>query len=316
MRRARWKWLFLIIPSSALLGLLPVLQTSWYTWDISPIKDWQVIQLHRKNILNSMCARYNISNSTRFLNRSLASQLYVEHNHKLIYCEVPKTGCSNWKRILYLLQINVTKEPGEIAHEFVHNTSTLLRLVDYPPHQQMAMLNNYTKVMVSRHPLERLTSAYKNKFLHKEKSEFYSKLVAGKIKKMFRNSTNSSGVVTFQEFVGYVLKENPKFRDTHWNAASHICSPCSIHYDILGKFETIKDDAEHVLRLIGAPMHLHFPNIKQHPNEIETNKRMIKQYFQNLSSEYFQPLQDFYHLDFTLFNYPSYITDKTFLDIT
>ncbi|XP_069064890.1 carbohydrate sulfotransferase 8-like isoform X1 [Pleurodeles waltl] len=316
MMIVRRKWVFIIIPSSALVGFLSVLQTTWYTRNISPRQDWQVIQVHRKNILNSMCTKYNISDSTTFLNRRLASQLYVEHNYQLIYCEVPKTGCSNWKRILFLLQTNVTKEPGELTHEFVHNTSNLQRLVDYPHHRQMAMLQNYTKVMFSRHPFERLASAYKNKFLYKEKSEYYSKIIRGRIKKMFRNSKHSDGVVTFQEFVSFVLKENPLIRDPHWDAVSRLCSPCSIHYDILGKFETVKDDAEHVLRIIGAPEHLHFPDIKQHPNEIETNKRMIKQYFQNLSSESLQPIQDIYSLDFALFHYPIYITNKTFEDTT
>uniref|UniRef100_A0A8B9NG03 Carbohydrate sulfotransferase n=1 Tax=Accipiter nisus TaxID=211598 RepID=A0A8B9NG03_9AVES len=102
------------------------------------------------------------------LDSHVANQLFVEHKHKFIYCEVPKVGCSNWKRTIFLLQADLNAEASEIEHDHIHQTSLIKKLGTYPPAIQKEFLNNYTKVMFTRHPLERLVSAYRDKLLHSE----------------------------------------------------------------------------------------------------------------------------------------------------
>uniref|UniRef100_A0A7M4FL70 Carbohydrate sulfotransferase n=1 Tax=Crocodylus porosus TaxID=8502 RepID=A0A7M4FL70_CROPO len=120
---------------------------------------------YRKVTLNSTCLKNNLFQSRRNLTSYVAYQIFVEHKHKLIYCEVPKVGCTNWKRIIFLLQMNLSRDASEIKHDYIHTSHLLKRLSSYPSDKQEELLNSYTKVMFTRHPLERLVSAYRDKLL-------------------------------------------------------------------------------------------------------------------------------------------------------
>ncbi|XP_069063785.1 carbohydrate sulfotransferase 9-like [Pleurodeles waltl] len=264
--------------------------------------NWSAIQLDRKTTLNKICLKYNLTRSTNIF-RNVGKQLYVEHNHKIIYCEVPKAGCSNWKRILILLHMNLSREPDEIDHEAVHLKSPVKTLISYPQHQWMKYLNTYTKVMFTRDPLERLVSAYRNKFLHSYMNPYYSGYVADKIRKQFRISRTPKTNITFLEFVRFVLQENPAESDLHWREMNKLCDPCNIQYDIIGKLTTLHEDASHVLKIIKAPKNLYFSSAQQYPGEALTDEKITKDYLKNLSHEYIQELIKQYKLDFCLFNY-------------
>lgn len=235
------------------------------------------------------------------LEADVAKRLFVEHSHRLIYCEVPKVGCSNWKRIIFLLKFNLSRKASEIDHNTIHKTNHLKKLISYPWKQQAELLNDYTKVMITRHPLERLVSAYRDKLLHSE--PYYSDTLANEIKALFRKNKTSTEKVTFQEFVNFVVSREHKTLDIHWKPESELCDPCNIHYDILGKYETLEQDAEHVLRQIGAPSGLHYPTIKEHNSEERTNSNITWTYLEKLSQDQMQKLRELYRLDFSLFNY-------------
>uniref|UniRef100_A0A663EDS1 Carbohydrate sulfotransferase n=1 Tax=Aquila chrysaetos chrysaetos TaxID=223781 RepID=A0A663EDS1_AQUCH len=141
---------------------------------------WLAIQNDRKSTLASVCLKNNFLKLRSKLDSHVANQLFVEHKHKFIYCEVPKVGCSNWKRTIFLLQADLNAEASEIEHDHIHQTSLIKKLGTYPPAIQKEFLNNYTKVMFTRHPLERLVSAYRDKLLHSE--PFYSITVANEIR--------------------------------------------------------------------------------------------------------------------------------------
>ncbi|NXK20672.1 CHST9 sulfotransferase, partial [Arenaria interpres] len=259
------------------------------------------IQHDRKTTLASVCLKNDLLKLSSQLDSHVASQLFVEHNHKFIYCEVPKVGCSNWKRTIFLLQANLHAEASEIEHDFIHQTSAIRRLVSYRPAKQQDFLKNYTKVMFTRHPLERLVSAYRDKLLHSE--PYYSDTVANQIRAMFRKNKNSSEKVSFQEFVNFIIAKPPDSLDIHWKPMFLLCDPCNIHYDILGKYETLGLDSEHVLKVIGAPESLQYPSLKRYGSEKRTNGYITLEYLRQLNSEQIEKINKLYHMDFLLFNY-------------
>jgi len=63
------------------------------------------------------------------------------------------------------------------------------------------------------------------------------------------------GDVTFLEFVQYVIREkySKKRRDIHWMPQYKHCNPCLIKYDFIGRYETLEEDAKHVLAKVTAP---------------------------------------------------------------
>ncbi|NXN67774.1 CHST9 sulfotransferase, partial [Himantopus himantopus] len=259
------------------------------------------IQKDRKSTLASVCLKNNLLKLRSKLDSHVANQLFVEHKHKFIYCEVPKVGCSNWKRTIFLLQADFSMEASEIEHDHIHQTSLIKKLGTYPPSIQKELLNNYTKVMFTRHPLERLVSAYRDKLLHSE--PFYSVTVANEIRAMFRTNKNSSEKVSFQEFVSFITANPPNTLDIHWKPMFLLCDPCNIHYDILGKYETLGLDSEHVLKVIGAPGSLHYPSLKRYGTEKRTNGDITLEYLRQLNAEQIEKINKLYQMDFVLFNY-------------
>ncbi|KAM4690498.1 carbohydrate sulfotransferase 9-like [Rhinophrynus dorsalis] len=254
----------------------------------------------RKNILNSVCLERNLTRPFKKIDQFVAKRLFVEPNHKFIYCEVPKVGCSNWKRIILLLKMNLSLRADYIEHDAIHNTALLKRLNDYPADMQQMMLNNYTKVMFTRDPLQRIVSAYRDKFLHS--GGYYGTHIANIIRSKIRKNNKSNATVSFEEFVRYILQQKASTLDIHWIPMHYLCDPCNIKYDILGKFQTLKKDSDYVLKTIGAPDDLKYPEIKQY-NETRTDTDIASKYFTQLPLNLFQLLVDVYRLDFMLFGY-------------
>ncbi|KAH0620616.1 hypothetical protein JD844_021268 [Phrynosoma platyrhinos] len=259
------------------------------------------MQHDRRDTLNATCLNKTLSRAEWQLGRRVAQQLFVDESHKFIYCEVPKVGCSNWKKILLLLKLNLSRDVAEVNRGMVHTTNLLKRLSSYSPKQQVEFLSTYTKVMVTRHPLERLVSAYRDKFLHP--GTYYSTVVANEIKVFSKRKQNFTKNVTFQEFVNYVVTRNLKNMDIHWQPMFLLCDPCNIHYDILGKFETLIQDVDHVLRRINAPESLYYPDTKSHASQKRTNKDITLDYLRKLTFDQIQMVMDLYQIDFSMFNY-------------
>ncbi|KAH0620615.1 hypothetical protein JD844_021267 [Phrynosoma platyrhinos] len=269
------------------------------------------MQRDRRDILNATCLKKTLSSAKWQLDYRVARQLFVDESHKFIYCEVPKVGCSNWKKILLLLTLNLSRDTSEVNHGKIHTTKLLKRLNSYPPKQQAELLNTYTKVMFTRHPLERLVSAYRDKFLHSE--PYYSITVANEIKAFSKRKQNSTKKVTFQEFINYVVTRNQRYMDTHWQPMFLLCDPCNIHYDILGKLETLDQDVDHVLKRIGAPESFYYPDSKSYSSQKRTNKDITLNYLRELSFDQMQKVKETYETDLSLFNYSFTLKTDFFL---
>ncbi|KAM8946710.1 carbohydrate sulfotransferase 8 isoform 2-T2 [Pelodytes ibericus] len=263
-------------------------------------------QRERKKLMQDICSKYK-SGTRRIITPYHVSRIFVEDKHKLLYCEVPKAGCSNWKRVLMVLN-GLASSTKDIQHNTVHYGNYLKRLDSFDRNGIFYRLNTYTKMIFIREPFERLVSAFRDKFEHA--NNYYHPVFGKAIISRYRvNATKEalrtgSGVL-FKEFIQYLLDvHRPVGMDIHWDHVSRLCSPCLIDYDFIGKFESMEEDANFLLHLIGAPPNLTFPRFKdRHSNEERTTNKITQQYFAQLSPTERQRSFDFYYMDYQMFNY-------------
>ncbi|XP_073493638.1 carbohydrate sulfotransferase 9-like [Phyllobates terribilis] len=306
MRKIQQKAILLIISSAFGAFFLHYKLGKYNFLNVNPQYSVVEAQESRKAIVRSVCESNNLTHSSFVLDRKVAAQLYVEQSHRFIYCEVPKVGCSNWKRIILLLNESLARTPDELQYYQVHKSKQLKKLSSYPPSRQKELLANYTKVMFTRDPLERVVSAYRDKFLH-EDDVYYSKGYANLIKKSLGIQSKTN--LTFEQFANFITKENPSNRDTHWKPMYQLFDPCNIQYDFIGKFETLVEDADFVFKTIEAPKYLKYPTMKHHSNESRTNDDISIHYLEMLPPILFRKFLSVYSLDFSIFDYSHYQTN-------
>lgn len=264
-------------------------------------------QEKRRSFLHEFCKKYGRVNDPKSSIFHMVSRIYVEDKHRTLYCEVPKAGCSNWKRVLMVLN-GLASSTYNISHDTVHYGKHLKTLDSFDLKGIDMRLKAYTKVIFVRDPMERLVSAFRDKFEHP--NSYYHPVFGKAIIKKYRQNAsaealNNGSGVKFKEFVYYLLDAHrPVGMDIHWEKVSKLCYPCLINYNFVGKFETLEEDANYFLQLIGAPKELKFPNFKdRHSSDKRTSAQVVRQYLKDLTRAERQRLYDFYHLDYLMFNY-------------
>ncbi|XP_026773358.2 carbohydrate sulfotransferase 12-like [Pangasianodon hypophthalmus] len=246
------------------------------------------------------------------------SNLLVDDRHGIIYCYVPKVACTAWKRILIVLSESLKvdgvpyRSPADVPIEKVHGSS-LKYLNAYPKAVMKKKLETYKKFMFVRDPFVRLISAYRDKF--QSKNQVYYKSVGMHILRTFGNVSNlpstvekahAAGIIpSFYNFIQFILSLQAKkdaFFDEHWQQINHLCHPCLIEYDFIGKMETIEEDAAQLLRMF------HVDNIVDLRPWInsKTEPSAIKTWFSNIPVEWRRKLYKIYEADFRLFGYKNH----------
>ncbi|KAL1282670.1 hypothetical protein QQF64_001473 [Cirrhinus molitorella] len=287
-------------------------------------------QEHRRRIIRELCSANSSLNFTeksitydQIPNKDL-NHLIVDDHHGVIYCFVPKVACTNWKRVMFVLSQNLKApdgapylDPLDIPPELSHNTTLHLTFNKlwrhfgrYSRPLMDHKLKNYTKFLFVRDPFVRLISAFRNKFAFPN-DEFYRQFGSVMLQRYANISKppNSSheafaaGIrLSFTHFIKYLLDpqtEEEKPFNEHWQQMYRLCHPCQIEYDFIGKLETLDEDAEHLLKILGLDNYIHFPP----GGEKRTALDWEQEWFANISVADRRKLYRLYETDFRLFEY-------------
>ncbi|CAL7943294.1 unnamed protein product [Xylocopa violacea] len=242
------------------------------------------------------------------LNAELFRNILVDEQHELLYCYVPKVACTNWKRVL---MIATGKWPGndpmEIPADQAHSPGTFQRLSNYTQPEIERMLATYDKLIVVRHPLERLLSAYRNKLEPKRErsSRYFQTRFGRKIIRRYRRNASEQSLkngddVTFREFVEFVTDDSSnETRNEHWNPIYELCQPCLVNYNLVSKYESLVEDATEVLERMGVES-VNFP---AKPTNSEPTAKKLEKYYSTLTYRQLRNLANLYKLDLRLFDY-------------
>ncbi|XP_072164410.1 carbohydrate sulfotransferase 11-like [Diadema setosum] len=269
----------------------------------------KTIQTKRKNQLRRACRNLGLSPSngtaSLFDDPDKLKHLYVLPKSKAVYCSVPKVGCTNWKRILALINdfddyIDNQSDPHVFARE---NFETLGSM---SASRAKEVLRTHTKFLFVRNPYSRLLSAFKDKFrpIAKEMytSEVYEWLLRNAPQIAQRNDTPS---LTFEQFLTFYANMTGE-KNEHYQDMYRLCLPCHIDYDFIGKYETLETDARNVLRLIHAPAGVGYPN-RRKPPTFSSNAARISEAYSKISDQQLRKLSEYSGIirDSALFGYSS-----------
>ena len=266
---------------------------------------------------------YRLSSSTRekckmYSNMLRASldlksfdSLIFEKKKNVIFCSIPKAGCTSWLYILgndsQPLKSSLTNSSSSyldhIAHQSVHRLKKrgLHKLSMYPESQRREMLNKAFTFLVVRHPLERLASAFRDKFEmiqagnpDKVATDLYdtqTRLIARKLDIVIRHD------LTFKQFIMYLVKTEPADYNQHWRRYVDLCHPCEIQYDYIASTESMRTDSEEIFRRIGLN-NVVLPHLHQY-----SKGESYIDYYKTIPSILIKQIYNIYYLDFVLFGY-------------
>ena len=199
----------------------------------------------RRHRIREACGRkiYDHNQKTNLRRK----HIFLDHKHRILFCTIPKVSGTSWKKKLLAMNSMDTyvhlENRGNVKHRDINAALMLQRVetLDFNKHAT-SDLKNYTKIMFVRDPIERLISAFNDKFHPSQKSDYYFKKFGREISARYHGTGRfdvSGRNVTFEQFVTYIVdlyQTNQTDRyDEHWTSYNNLCLPCQIDYDIIGK---------------------------------------------------------------------------------
>lgn len=261
----------------------------------------QVLREVRNRTMSRVCGHQNMPHSVWALppgqRRTLLRHIIVNDKYKFLYCYVPKVACSNWKRVLKVLDGSLASVDAKLKMD---HKSDLVFLADLSAEQIRYRLRHYYKFLFVREPLERLLSAYRNKF--GEIKEYQQRYGQDIIRRYRKNPAASKGDdVTFSEFLQYLVDEDEEKMNEHWMPIYNLCQPCAVPYDFIGSYERLREDANQVLETINAPTYIQFPERQAWYKPV--TKETFHYFLCNTPQGLIRELLPKYIMDYSLFAY-------------
>ncbi|XP_042611634.1 carbohydrate sulfotransferase 10 isoform X2 [Cyprinus carpio] len=281
---------------------------------VEPI-DWQSVNEKRLKLLATVCRNSSLWNLTHTtVGKFVLDRIFVCDKHKILFCQTPKVGNTQWKKVLIVLNGKFSKVeaiPENLVHDHERNgLPRLSSMTDTEIHQR---LNSYFKFFIVRDPFERLISAFKDKFVKNPRFEpWYKHDIAPAIIRKYRKShhdDSESVGLQFEDFVRYLGDKSGRqhldrqFGDhiIHWMTYAELCAPCDIAYNVVGHHETLERDAPYILKAAGIADLVSYPNIP--PGITRYNRTKVERYFTGISQRDVRRLYARYQGDFSLFDY-------------
>ena len=170
----------------------------------------------------------------------------------------------------------------------------------------------YFNFIITRHPFERIVSAYRNK-IEKPFNPHFQREYGAKMLRMSRpglteQQYKSGKRVTFKEFVDFVISVKMENLDEHWRSIFKLCNICGVKYDFIADMSTLYDDSDQVLKLIGWYDRVQFPRSSK-DSYAKAAVDITPEYLNKLSDIDLETLHRKFKMDFDAFGYEFNLTN-------
>jgi len=166
------------------------------------------------------------------------------------------------------------------------------KLKNLPKAEQDKRLKTYFKFTFVRNPLERLVSSYRNKIAvpikYKNRKHWPDSVLHHIIQTynktkyaMWEETGFTSPDIhpSFEEFIKYFVDSNLTLLNEHFRPFIDLCHPCSIHYNFIGNFYNLPNEAFHLLDFLRIPRN-YYLNRVGHPTY--NTSSLVSDYYHQL----------------------------------
>jgi len=220
---------------------------------------------------------------------------YQRGNNSFLWCDVPKVGSTSWVS-LFQKHWFPAKRGG--LHKIINVNWSVKRNIKCDEDCLIALSNKTFSFLITRHPFERMLSAYRFYFLFRSNDKL-AKPILKKYRKKIPRDPIYKQRPTFKEFADSILDTKVTNLNGNWKPIYNRCMPCHINYDIIGRLDSIDFDSKEILKNIG--LEDRFPKTNVINNK--SSDMEIEEYFSQLDKETLDKLYKVYEMDFVLFNY-------------
>lgn len=268
-------------------------------------------QQNRQMTVKNMCHGLE---SKKYLSvimpQRISQRLKVDDVRNVMYCLTPKSGSTNFLRML--VNLNTHGQNPVAVNGRMHSDKHLLRyglkaLSLMTLEERVQRLSNFSRLLMVRHPLTRWLSAFRQKMKLKAYMSVRQKIVRD-----YRPDASQEdiekGNPTFEEFLKHLITVGLKNAtyDHHWAPYTYLCDPCRMHYDYIIKLETLSDD----LVFLREVLYDNSTDVVI-PNKYNgfTEGNVIMEFYSNVSMGTLHRVVDIYRRDFEMFGYTPKIGD-------
>ena len=264
---------------------------------------WGLTQQHLKETLPITSA----ARETRFIKQTLslaqvkelrdtgvAEQLYIDTQDKILYCVVPKAGCTTYKSWL-LYNAGLYNGKGTIHKRDLYRGR--VKNADFMQDDELRDILNsgdYFKFTVSRSPYTRALATYLERFHNCESLPKMNPSVCNMWRRALYGSQYNPAaekpITSFKQFLD-IMKANflPRvdYKNAHWVSNTRVCGLDRIAYDWVGRLED-RADTQILYGLTGkgrspfkADGHTQSTSSKIPEHYTEETKRLVTEIYDN-----------------------------------
>ncbi|XP_072164411.1 carbohydrate sulfotransferase 11-like [Diadema setosum] len=241
----------------------------------------QKTQERRKGRIDHVCRLLGPFNRSEFLSdrsqRKRLHHIFVIPEFNVVFCSVPKVSCTNWKRLFSVISGHI-QNYGQIGDPHRFFRQHFRRLSSLGADDIARVLDTHTTFMFARNPYTRLLSAFMEKIEYQPGGRLPHQIYRWLLRNRPEIVTpNTSDLLTFDQFLTFYT-DSVMEKNEHWQDMHELCFPCHIKYDFVGRYETLKPDADYFMRFIGAPSNNEFPDPHKKPTYSSDRKTLLLKY--------------------------------------
>ncbi|XP_020282021.1 carbohydrate sulfotransferase 11-like [Pseudomyrmex gracilis] len=260
--------------------------------------------------MSDTCTKYN-------LKTPLVKKHFLYNNkHKSLYCWIRKVASTSFTKLFSDMNNR------QITHNFYKEVD-FLSPENIKELQNLIHNNDVFKLLVVRHPFQRLVSSYRDRIEDNTRHTAQSWLYARQIfylsrPELFRSNVSTGNslqrifspdrrlkiVPTFREFLEWLLKQPPRHDDVHWAQYHTHCAVCNVSYNFILKLDdyTLGEINYVLLKLKLDRDKVYLPRLQRTRAEA-SNFDVTCRYFSNLTTDMVSQLYERYKMDFKMYNY-------------